>query len=253
MREKIELRLDSRQVVGLVLGAAVVLGVVFYLGVGVGRHLGAAPPAEKPDPLAHLDEKANVDAALTFPETLTDTGRAALSPAAPPVTAPTVPAAAVPPSPADDVPAAGRADAAAAAPPAPAPEPVVPAAPAAVAKPVPEARPAAEAKPAPAPKALPSAAEALASHDAREANKAGGEAFTVQAASMPSRGEADAFASKLRAKGLSPQVVSADIPGKGTFYRVRIGRFQSREAADRYLKDFKRETGQSGYVTTTGK
>jgi DedD protein len=249
MREKIELRLDSRQVVGLVLGAAVVLGIVFYLGVGVGRSLGAATPVEKVDPLADLDEKADVHAALTFPETLTDTAAAKPSPAAPPVVAKAEPPKAEPVPPEKDVPAAGRDDQAPVEAPA-APAPKVEVAAAVPAPAAPKAEPAAA---APAPE-LPSAAEALAAHDARMRGEEGGaETFTVQVAAMPSRPEAEAFAKRLRDRGLSPQIIEADIPGKGTFFRVRLGRFSTREAADRYLQDFRRETGLSGYVTTRGK
>lgn len=250
IREKIELRLDNRQVVGLVLGAAVVLGVVFYLGVGVGRHLGAAVPTEKTDPLARLDEHAEVGA-LTFADTLTAEGKAKPSPAAPPVTAPPVPK--PPPAPVVDTgPAAGR-DAPAAA--------IVLATPTTeTGTPAPAATGAAPSPTEP----LPSVADALAAVDARTAARTdpapstarvseGSETFTVQAAALPSRAEADAFAAKLRKRGLSPTVIAADVPGKGTFYRVRLGKFQTREAADRYLKDFQRETGLSGFVTTTGK
>lgn len=72
IREKIELRLDGRQVVSIVLGAAVALGVSFYLGVTVGKDLQAAgqpPPAS--DRLAVLDDAAaarKVADRITFPE-----------------------------------------------------------------------------------------------------------------------------------------------------------------------------------------
>jgi outer membrane protein TolC len=45
-------------------------------------------------------------------------------------------------------------------------------------------------------------------------------------------------------------VVEANLPGKGLWYRVRMGRFPSKEAATHYLADFKRETAISGIVTT---
>jgi cell division septation protein DedD len=40
----------------------------------------------------------------------------------------------------------------------------------------------------------------------------------------------------------------ADVPGKGRWYRVRVGSFESREAADRYLKDMEKSTGAKGFV-----
>ena len=48
-------------------------------------------------------------------------------------------------------------------------------------------------------------------------------------------------------------LVVADIPGKGTYYRVRVGRFAGKDEADRYLVDFKRETGMDGFVTQVGR
>jgi cell division septation protein DedD len=41
----------------------------------------------------------------------------------------------------------------------------------------------------------------------------------------------------------------ADVQGKGRFWRVRVGAFDSREAADRYREDVQRETGAKGFVT----
>ncbi len=47
--------------------------------------------------------------------------------------------------------------------------------------------------------------------------------FAVQVAAVQTRAEAEAMANSLRARGLSTYWVKADVPGKGTYYRVRIG------------------------------
>ena len=56
--------------------------------------------------------------------------------------------------------------------------------------------------------------------------------FTLQLSSFADKGDADAFAQKLRAGGLKPQVVRSEVPGKGTFYRVRVGDYASRPSAE---------------------
>ncbi|AKU91034.1 SPOR domain-containing protein [Vulgatibacter incomptus] len=259
IREKIELTLDTRQVVSIVLGSAVVLGIVFYLGVTVGKDLsvGRAPPPT--DPLERLDQQALViDEKITFPEALTDEVVAeADSPSAPEKRASpekAEPARAAPK--ADEAPRApdreGIAEGAA---PKEAPIPAVAsAAQASAASKEPSATPPPKPAPAaPAPKgsaAVASSTSAPKPPPAAEAG-AGKEAYTVQVAAFPSRQEADALVGQLRRKGFAPTVVKAEVPGKGTFYRVRVGRFRTREEASRYLEDLRREARLDGFVTPT--
>lgn len=47
--------------------------------------------------------------------------------------------------------------------------------------------------------------------------------FAVQVAAVQSRAEAEAMSSGLRVRGVNAYWVKADVPGKGTYYRVRIG------------------------------
>ena len=65
-------------------------------------------------------------------------------------------------------------------------------------------------------------------------------AFTLQLSAYQDRAEADRFAAGLRDKGYAPFIVEANLPGKGIWFRVRMGRFPTRDAAGRYLADFKR-------------
>ena len=55
--------------------------------------------------------------------------------------------------------------------------------------------------------------------------------YTVQVSAFQSMGEAKAYAAGLERKGYKPYVVTATIRNKGTWYRVRVGRFESEHAA----------------------
>ncbi|HZX41692.1 MAG TPA: SPOR domain-containing protein, partial [Myxococcaceae bacterium] len=76
-------------------------------------------------------------------------------------------------------------------------------------------------------------------------------AFTLQLGASPSRDDAERQASRLREKGYAPYIVTAEVPGKGTWYRVRMGSFPTKDAATRYLQDFKRETQAEAFVAST--
>ncbi|MBU8897031.1 SPOR domain-containing protein [Corallococcus sp. M34] len=78
-----------------------------------------------------------------------------------------------------------------------------------------------------------------------------GGAFSLQLSAFQNRPEADRFAARLRDRGYAPYIVPAEVPGKGTWYRVRMGSFASKEAAGRYLADFKRETQLDAFVAGT--
>jgi DedD protein len=108
--------------------------------------------------------------------------------------------------------------------PKPAPAPLV-------AQPKPVAAAAAPAAPAPAPKP---AAPATPPNDVKRAMDAGpaqpGE-YTVQVSSFQSLPEAQAFAAGLERRGFRPFVVTGAVPGRGTWYRVRVGRFGDEASA----------------------
>jgi cell division septation protein DedD len=76
-------------------------------------------------------------------------------------------------------------------------------------------------------------------------------AFTLQLGASPNRDDAERQASRLREKGYAPYIVAAEVPGKGTWYRVRMGSFSTKDAATRYLQDFKRETQAEAFVAST--
>jgi cell division septation protein DedD len=76
--------------------------------------------------------------------------------------------------------------------------------------------------------------------------------FTVQVKATQSSSEADKFAKKLRGQGYQSLVAEAEVEGKGKWYRVRVGKFDTRVQADHYLQDFKRETHLEAFVTAAG-
>lgn len=62
--------------------------------------------------------------------------------------------------------------------------------------------------------------------------------FTVQVISYDSPEGAHAFAAGLRARGHRSYVMQAEVPGRGTVYRVRIGPFETMASATAYRHRF---------------
>lgn len=58
--------------------------------------------------------------------------------------------------------------------------------------------------------------------------------FSLQAAAFPTQGGADEFAEKLKRAGVPSYVVPTDVTRRGRWFRVRVGRFNSAEDAQRY-------------------
>jgi DedD protein len=227
LKEKIELRLDQRQVASFAVIALLLTGAVFALGVLVGTRLAAMPGSAPPKPdnlLDRLDAKAAAagmsdggNDGLTFQEELTKP-RAPL----PPVPKPPKP---VPPKVKQ-----ARADAGS------------PAPPGQVA--IGEGRSQQARKPGGDASSAPSQDTADEALDAPF--------FTVQVKATQSQPDASHFASKLKGEGYQPFIADVDLPGKGHWYRVRVGHFDTRAQADRYLADFKRETHLEAFVTAAG-
>lgn len=243
--ERFEVALDGRQVASVVVGALVLLGVVFVLGYNVGRQVGGRQdrlPAS--GSLTALDEAGKEP--TTFWEQLPrnrparpPTGPAPGAPAdEPPAQAPAAPAQAVaaapPPPPQEAAPAPAPEPAPAAAAPS---EAAVAAAASAAGSPVP-ANVAAEPPPPaaePAPKPRPPAR--VERHGS----------FTVQVGATQSKGDADRLAARFASRGA--RVVEGDAAGIGKVWRVRVGSFPDRAAAARLADRIARETGVKGFVT----
>ena len=65
--------------------------------------------------------------------------------------------------------------------------------------------------------------------------------YTVQIGASQERTEAARLEGRARSAGLKPYVVEANLGSKGTWYRVRVGAFHDKEAANRFRKDVERE------------
>ncbi len=72
--------------------------------------------------------------------------------------------------------------------------------------------------------------------------------FTLQVISYRSSREADVFAEALKKRGHTAFVTEADIDGRGTFHRVRVGPFPSQRAANEYRRTFEREERMNTFV-----
>lgn len=84
-----------------------------------------------------------------------------------------------------------------------------------------------------------------------EEGKPGG--YQLQASSFRSEAEAQAFASALRKRGHRAHVERAEIPNRGTWYRVRIGPFKSRAEARAYRAHFERKEQLVPYIVEPAK
>jgi cell division septation protein DedD len=234
IKEKFQLSLDGRQVASVVVGSLVILGGVFVLGLNVGKQLALRQAQAGPrpaDPLAALDAPPpSADAGepprLSYHEALT---RPADPPRPPPRPASVAKApAAISPRPTP--PATPTAS-----------PPSVPTAPSTPpSTPPPTASPTSPPAPKPTPTAIPKlTGTAIPKEEPRGA-------FAIQVGASQDLGEAHRVLERF--KGHRGRIVSADIPGKGRWYRVRLGAFETRQDAERYLVDLSRETGVKGFV-----
>jgi DedD protein len=265
-KDKIEVSLDGRQIFYLFFGGAVIVGLVFVLGVMVGRrveargHLDRAETQAASDPLAALDrlersDKLSFHGALTGAEAPTDVERAI-----------------------------GELDKrrAAAKPEARADKPEARAEPVTrpdTDKPRPEKHDGdkhdgekhdgdkkskkhddnvagdvrSEAKPerADGKRSDAKADKPVTRPDARadDAKPADGKLrFTLQLSSFQDRSEAEAFLTATKSAGYQPYLTEAEVSGKGTFYRVRLGSYRSLEAANDAKADYEKAAKKSAQI-----
>jgi hypothetical protein len=232
LKEKYELSLDSRQIVTLTVTTLVVLGGVFVLGVVVGKKLAnETQKLDQPaDILSAADRKTEALAqaekaapALTFQEELTKKQAEPVPPPEPPKNVIVL-------------------------------KPIEPVKVDEVQPPEPDLRTTVLPE---TPKSEPVATRTNDAGGLKEAfgkvqkapEGAADGSWTLQLSAYQDQGEAERFAAGLRDKGYAPYIVEASIAGKGTWFRVRMGRFGSKEAASTYLSDLKRETSLAGIVT----
>jgi DedD protein len=258
-KDKVEISLDGRQIFFLFFGSAVAACLIFVVGVLIGKRIEARALAMQPapleDPLAALDQLGDADEAdegLTFHKALAPSK--AEKPAAEPKKAepkkPELAAAAKPP--AVKLPVAPAVDKKPAAPSVASgvaddeaddeEKPAEPKKPAAAEPKKPEVAAArAPALPAARPQVVQQASaakkpDATASH------------FTLQLSAFPDKSDAEEFMHKIQSAGYKPFLVASEIPGKGVFYRVRVGDYGSRQSAVDAKAEFERKQRIIAYV-----
>lgn len=228
-RDKIEISLDGRQVFYLFFGGAVIACLVFVLGVMVGRRVearahvdgGAATTAAR-DPLTALDQlDATARADMSFRSTLAG-GKpaAAVDEAAKAIDA-----------------ARAEKDAAAKAAAAEAAAKQEAAKQAAARPPVAKVEAVTEevkVEPVKAPEPAPDPDKGR---------------FTLQLSSFKDKTEAESFQWELKQAGYRAYLVEADVPGKGTFWRVRFGKYKQYEDALAAKSEFEEKMNKIAYVT----
>lgn len=214
LRERIELSLDDRQVVALALCALLLLGGVFSLGILLGKKISSMQaPAPAASDLAALDAQARKPEPAVAPSRGARPAEASVRFA-----------------PADKT--HERVEK---------PEPVR------VASLV--APPARQPTVVPAPERavqVPPAAAAQLTPPPREPGN-----FAVQVGASRDRGDAARLEARARGAGLKPYVMEANLGAKGTWYRVRVGAFPDKEAANRFRLDVERELRSAAAVMPT--
>jgi DedD protein len=214
-KDKIEVSLDGRQIFYLFFGGSVIVGLVFVLGVMVGRRVEARGHVERAQTQAAVDPLAALDhleggGGLSFQGSLRggDAPASDVEKQIGDIAKAKEPVAKVKAVVAD----------------APKPEPK------AVDKPV--------VKPDPKPD------KPVVKPDQNEPKKA---KFTLQLSSFQDKGEAEAYLATIKANGFSPTLTEADVDGK-TYYRVRLGNYRSLDAANDAKADVEKATKKSASV-----
>ena len=237
-KDKVEVSLDGRQIFYLFFGGAMIVGVVFVLGVLVGRrveargHIDRAHTTSASDPLAALDRIEGTSGGLAFRGTLTGKD----SPTSVGKTIDQLEKARTKPE--------GKAEV----------------------KEVKEVKEGVKAevkaekiekKPETGPVVKPEAekkkVEALVTKPDVEAKAEPKpdepkQRFTLQLSSFQDRTEAEAFLDTVKAQGYQAQITQAEVEGKGTFYRVRMGNYRSLDAATSAKSDFEKASSKSASI-----
>lgn len=74
--------------------------------------------------------------------------------------------------------------------------------------------------------------------------------YTIQLGSFKSFDAANTLCDKYISKGYKAYIVSAALPGKGTMYRVRIGRFRDIKDAQEFSEEFEKKEKVSTFITS---
>ncbi len=72
--------------------------------------------------------------------------------------------------------------------------------------------------------------------------------YTLQLSSFQDKAEAEAYLAKVKEQGYPAQITQAEVEGKGTFYRVRMGTYRSLDAATTAKADFEKTSSKSASI-----
>lgn len=75
--------------------------------------------------------------------------------------------------------------------------------------------------------------------------------LTIQIGSFPDQDQANARAAKLQQAGAAARVVKAELPGKGTWYRVQVGGFKSHAKAQDFGNQLRSKGAVQDFIVTT--
>lgn len=91
--------------------------------------------------------------------------------------------------------------------------------------------------------------DALPEEPARQPAPEGSDGkYTLQVASFQNPADANSFATELRTRSHAAFVTTADIPDRGRFWRVRVGPFETLGAASHYRASFEAEEQMNSYI-----
>ncbi|HEY4059209.1 MAG TPA: SPOR domain-containing protein [Kofleriaceae bacterium] len=74
------------------------------------------------------------------------------------------------------------------------------------------------------------------------------ERYTLQLSSFQDKTEAETFLDSMKAKGFNASITTAEVDGKGTFYRVRMGTYRSLDAATSAKSDFEKAASHNASI-----
>ncbi len=73
--------------------------------------------------------------------------------------------------------------------------------------------------------------------------------YSLQIASYSEKEMADEEVKKMKKRGYAAFVVTSDVPDKGTWYRVRLGSFSNKAAAEKLVNELRTKEGLSPFIT----
>lgn len=83
---------------------------------------------------------------------------------------------------------------------------------------------------------------------AASAHKPTDERYTLHISAFSQKDDAEDFLHRIQAAGYRPSLVQSEIPGRGLFYRVRVGDYSSKKAAFEAKNEFERRQRLPVYV-----